>query len=159
MYGRNSARSFQKRKKVSNPQEFQNPAMPRLFTGDINKILPYPGTTRLLKVVRGHCEGFSAGYVDPDALRQIKLLLRAGADASIPDENSGATPLHYAAFYGELNVVEWLLKTPGGVDALEMKGKIVSTCGNSDNDDDEGSTASTTRATTAAIWTTTATRN
>jgi ankyrin repeat protein len=109
--------------------------MMRLFTADVNKILEYansrsiclieyPGTP-LLEAVRKSCREYE-GEVDPDAwshIKKIKLLLRAGADASIPDEN-GVTALHYAAFYGKLKIVELLLKTPGGVGALELKGKM-----------------------------------
>ena len=103
---------------------------PGLFESDIDEIQDefrmMPGATHLFEAVLKFCE-FYEGEVDPNAyppnIKDIKLLLRAGADASVPCKD-GVTPLHIAAYFGNLKVVVLLLKTRGGVDALELKGKL-----------------------------------
>lgn len=55
------------------------------------------GETPLYKAVRS------------GSLREVKRLLRNGADPEIADEK-GMTPLHVAAYWGETDIVEALLK-------------------------------------------------
>lgn len=55
------------------------------------------------------------------SLKEVKKLLRDGADPNIPDDH-GLTPLHQAAYWGETEIVEALIRAGANVNA-ENKGK------------------------------------
>lgn len=67
------------------------------------------GETKLYRAVRS------------GSIKEVKKLLRDGADPDIAD-NHGLTPLHHAAYWGETEIAQLLLKAGANVNA-ENHGK------------------------------------
>jgi len=54
---------------------------------------------------------------------QVKLLVSAGADVNAKSERTGSTLMHYAAFTGSIETMEFLLSQGVRIDAKDKNGQ------------------------------------
>jgi len=66
----------------------------------------------------------STGYYSEDvSVSVLRLLLEYGADVNVREQEDGWTPLHFASFYGALEVAHLLLEYGADVEAKDKSGR------------------------------------